>query len=554
MDLLTNFASRKTGERHIFLLLLLTALGLSWLAMAPCAENGFVNWDEQVYILDNPRVKELSLNSVKAAFTTSDMGMYSPLSTLSHALNYHFSGTAPEAYHATDLALHLCNTALVMVLARLLFPGIWTAFLTALLFGIHPAHVESVAWAAERKDLLYSFFYLAALAVHAARFRGGKGYLASLGLFVCALFSKPMAVTFPAAMLLVDYLKSEKVSRRQWLEKIPFFAAAGAFILLQLSAGGMEMHWLKRLVVPLYNLGFYLYTLAWPFNLSAMYVAAPWGRAGIALFAALAVAAGLALWKYARRDKEVVFGAAFFTLTLLPVLQFFPFGPVISADRYTYLSSIGIFGAAAVLGRRLWLRTGPLQRRALAVCAACAVLTLAVTARVRCGVWKDGLSLWSDTVRKQPAAGPALANLCGAYLKAGLRRDAEACLSLGLRTDPGRVENHCNMCYLLYSLGRYDEAESYCLSALRIEPRYANAVNKLGDIYLAKGETEKARQHYGWTILCDRNHPSAYRSLGELALKRGEKDTAAMFFGKALEVDPSDGKARKALEAIKNSR
>lgn len=537
----------------LFAVLVFFSLFFTYLAMAPCLDNGFTNWDEAATIIHNPRIKTLSAESVKTIFTTPDLRMYAPLSTLSYALNYHYAGLDPRAYHGVDLLLHLANTALVLLLARLLFGGLWTPFFIALLFGIHPAHVESVAWAAERKDVLYSFFYLASLAAYASRPGGRAAYLASFALFVCALLAKPMAVTLPAALLLVDYLKAEKLGLRQVLYKIPFFVLSAVFAAVLVGEPGnvLTMHWAKRLLVPLYNLGFYLYTLLWPFNLSAMYIAPPGGRPAVYLLAAAAAAGSFCLWKYFRRDKELVFGAAFYALMLLPVLQFFPCGPVISADRYTYLSSLGVFAVAAVLARRWWQTRSRGRQAAAAACALAAVLVLTTASRLRCAVWKDSVSLWTDTLRKQPPADYLLLNLSDAYLQANMTGEAAACITRALAAYPGSNNHRYNACRLLVQLKEPAKAEGCFSNVLALNPCHATALNHLGDISASRGEAAKAELYYTRAARCDGASALAYLNLAKLALARKDKAGAALFYGRALAAEPADREIRARLDALR---
>lgn len=546
-----------TLRNGLFLTLLAMALLLSWTAMSPCLKNGFINWDETEYITRNPKIKTLTSESLKAMFSTTDLGMYSPLSTLSCALDYHFFGLNPGAYHATSLLLHLANTALTMFLALLLLDSVWAAFFVGLLFGVHPAHVESVVWAAERKDVLYAFFYLAALAAYALRLRGARTYFLSLALFACALLSKPMAVTLPLALVLIDYLGPDGVPRRRWRDKIPFFILAGLSTAVLMGPPGANaaaaVHKGNRLVTPLYNLGFYIYTLLWPFDLSAMYVSVPGGKVVYYGLAAAMPAAIAILWRYFRRDKQIVFGAAFFTVMLLPVLQFFPFGPVISADRYTYLSSIGVFMIAAVCARRL----GPaLQRRGKLIAAACAiaaVMTLTVAARVRCAVWHDGVSLWNDTLLKQPRAVPAMINLCGAYIQANRDAEAAACLSQAISIYPQNDDNYYNLGFLSVRRGEFKKAEEYFKHTLLISPCHAPALNNLGNICLLKGEKEKAAAYYAASAACDSSYYAAHINLGKLALADNDAAKALPFYEKALKADPSDEATRTLLKTLRRN-
>lgn len=532
--------SGELTEKRSFLILLALTLSLTWTAMSPCLRNGFVNWDETRSIIENPRIKTLSLDSVKTIFSEPDLNMYSPLSTLSYALNYHIGGLDPRVFHATNLLLHLANTALVMFLTRILLQSVWLAFFTALLFGIHPAHVESVAWAAERKDMLYAFFYLAALTAYGSGRRGIKTYSLSFALFICALLSKPMAITLPLALLLMDYLKPEGVRLQHWLYKTPFFAAAAVFVFLLLSTPGnvTHAHWATRIVTPLYNLGFYIYTLLWPFDLSAMYVLPPGGKPAAYMFAAGAVAGMGLLWTRFRRDKVVVFGAAFFAVMLLPVLQFIPFGPVISADRYTYMSSIGIFIIGTVYARRIWRGLGHAGRQAGVVAAVCVVLVLSTASRTRCAVWKDGVSLWSDTLRKQPEALLAFVNLCGAYIQAGMTADAESCLSLAIRKYPGNDDNYYNLGFLYAQIREFAKAEKCFAMTLDITPCHAAALNNMGNLRLIKGDAAGAADYYARAVKCDGEYAAAYSNLAKLALLRGDTAAAAQFYKKEHAVSP----------------
>ncbi len=554
----------QTGEKKftgklqgavLFTPLLFLALGFTWIAMSPCLDNGFTNWDEVECIISNPKIKTVSLESVKTIFTTMDLRMYAPLASLNYALEYHFSGLDPRVYHATSLLLHLANTALVMLLARLLLNSVWAAFAIAVLFGVHPAHVEPVAWAAQRKELLCAFFYLSSLTVYASRPGGAANYFISLVLFICALLSKATAVTLPAALLLIDFLKREKIRPRLLLNKLPFLAFSAVFAFIQISQPGntFSLHWVKRLLLPFYNLGFYFYTLLWPFNLSALYISAPGGRPVIYSFAAAALAGIFLLWKYFRRDREIVFGAAFFAVLLLPVLQFFPFGQALSADRYTYLSSIGVFTALAALARGLLrrLRPGSPYKAMLAACAAAAVLLLTATARLRCAVWKDGISLWTDTLRGQPRAGLALLNLCDAYLSANRTAQAEACVSEAILRYPGDDNHRYNLCRLLEQKKDFPKAEECFAQILKISPCHAASLNYLGDICLLKGQPVKAADYYARAIKCDGGFAAAYLALGKLALERNDKPAAVRYYEKALSSEPADKHTRELLGSLR---
>ncbi|MBI4350672.1 MAG: tetratricopeptide repeat protein [Elusimicrobia bacterium] len=537
-----------------FALLVLVALLFAWTAVAPCLDNGFTNWDETRYIIQNHKIKSLSLQGVRSIFASRDLEMYSPLSTLSYALNYHFSGLAPKAYHATSIALHLANTALVMFLVRLLLSGPWPAFFCGLFFGLHPAHVESVAWAAERKDLLYSFFYLLSLCAYTLSLRGKKTYFAALGLFLCSLLSKPMAVTLPLALLLIDYLKLEKAGKREWLNKLPFLAGAAIFALANLPSAaelsGRAPQAVWRLALAFYNAGFYVYRLAWPFDLSAMYLLPPGGAKSVYVLAALTAAAAALLWKFFRRDKEIMFGAGLYLALLLPVLQFIPFGPVISADRYTYLSSLGLFIVLASAGGGAWARAGAL-RNTLGLLIVAAALTFTVAARLRCAVWKDSLTLWTDTLRKEPSAGIALVNLCSEYLDLGMEARAAACLKEAMRQYPGKEESFYNLGLLLYRRGDFAGARPLLERTLELNGKHAKALFIMGNIARFREDIAGAEQLYLRSAASDSGYDQPLRLLGELAAARGDKEAALEYYQRALAADPANPATIELIAALR---
>ena len=543
-----------TESRGFLALLALAALLFAWTAMGPCLDNGFINWDEAQYIINNPRIKSLTPAGVRAIFTSRDLKMYSPLTTLSYAVNYRFSGLDPKAYHATDIALHLANTALVMLLVSLLLPGPWPAFLCALFFGLHPAHVESVAWAAERKDLLYSFFYLLSLCAYTLSLRGRKTYFAAFGLFACSLLAKPMAVTLPLALLLIDYLKLKKIGRREWLNKVPFFVAAAVFSAAAMPSADAAAQWApfaRRLAASLYNLGFYVYTLAWPFNLSAMYVLPPGGEKFLYLFAAGTAAAAGLLWKSRRRNKAVMFGAGLYAAMLLPVLQFLPFGPVLSADRYTYLSSLGFFIALYAAGAGAWARAGAGPRRAAALLLALIALTFTVTARLRCAVWKDGITLWSDTLRNQPSAGPALVGLCSAYMQGGMAARAESCLSEAIRRYPEKDDNFCNLGLVLAKKGDLAAARKYFERTLELNARHPLALFSLGNLALLDRNQELAERFYLRSLESSGEFAPALRNLGNIAAARKDFHSALQYYERAAAADPADIKTLELAASLR---
>ncbi|MEJ2745724.1 MAG: hypothetical protein P8123_08595, partial [bacterium] len=229
--------STAMGSKTVTKLFVAAILIVTFISFYPCLLGGFVNFDDDRYVYRNPMIKELSWQGIGTIFTSTDYAVvYCPLVFLSYAIEYHFFGLRPYGYHVTNLILHLCNCLLVFWFISLLCRDRPTAFITALLFGVHPLRAESVAWITERKDLLYAFFFLWALICYCdRRARGSRiGYAGVVLFFLLSLLSKPTALVLPLVLLLCDYFQGKKIDRRNLSSKLPLFAIAAAFLILGL--------------------------------------------------------------------------------------------------------------------------------------------------------------------------------------------------------------------------------------------------------------------------------------------------------------------------------
>ena len=255
--------------------LILVIVSLSFLPSLKC---GLVNWDDDRYLSNTPAVQSLSLTTVKEASTSFFIGHYQPLTILSYALDYHFYKLNPYHYHLTNLILHLLNSLLVFYLIYLLSGNIIVSFITAILFGLHPLHVESVAWVSERKDVLYSFFFLLSCITYLYYLTKGnkhKYYILSLFLFLCSLLSKSMAVTLPLLLLLIDYYLKRKPNKTLLLDKIPYFFLSIIFGIIAIFGVGIRpkvgFSLFGALSAASYATVFYLGKLFLPIKLSCLY-------------------------------------------------------------------------------------------------------------------------------------------------------------------------------------------------------------------------------------------------------------------------------------------
>jgi hypothetical protein len=391
--------------------------------------NQFVEWDDTTHITTNLAIRSLSARSLWVMFTQPTAKLYCPLTWLSFAIDYQMWGRDPFGYHLTNLLLHVANTLLVLILVREVLRGrctyaLTTALLTAVIFGIHPLHVESVAWATERKDVLFVFFYLLGLVSYFRWLDSHQRvyYGACFGLFVASALSKSTAVTFPVVLLLIDHFL---VKRKAWEEKIPFFAVsliiAGVTFVCQ--AGGPGETVATPEIIPLwaraglvgYCSVFYVRKFFWPVHLSAVYP--PFDEMHWNLFVSLEYLAVFALVTVlvfaARRRWPVLWPCwLFYIITLSPTIGLVPVGIHVVADRYSHLAILGLMlPVSMVVAEAAGAARGVGARIVLGGAIAAVFATLTVLAERRTEIWFNSETLFLNTLQDYPDCLPAHINL-----------------------------------------------------------------------------------------------------------------------------------------------
>ncbi len=603
----------------------------------PSLDNDFVNWDDNLYIYENPHIFTLNVGSIYRMFTAFHAGLWMPLAWISHAVDYAMWGFNPFGHHLTSIILHALNTILffmlivllvitvrasgqthppVLIPASLLSPVLVAAGVAALLFGVHPLRVESVVWACERKDVLCGFFYLLSLlyyvsyAAAPARQKRRK-YAVVLLMFLCALLSKPMAVTLPAILLLLDFhplkrltLTSMKSSWVVW-EKIPFLLLSIGTGIVTTIAQSEEaiislerLPLLARLLNALSSVVFYLEKIVLPLNLAPFY---PYPR-NIYLFDAKYIIAGMVVLLISggciRLVKKLPALAAvwmYYLITLLPVLGIVQAGHQAAADRFTYLPSASIFLLAGI--GVLWVieKIIPAKRKALwgglwmtLIGAVVAVLSYATIQQI--STWKNSVSLWTHAISIFPnAVSLPYCNLGNAYLDRGLldealdaykkalaidSRDVTAHANAGvayekkgmvvaaiskykdaIAVNAGLALPHYNLGNLYTIKGMYDQAILHYKKALAINPGLFSAHNNLGHLYDEKGLFGEAILEYQRALAINPRCAEAYINLGTTYLNQGMAHEAIVQFKKAIDLNPDDAKAHGNLGAafLKNN-
>ena len=505
---------------------------LTWFLYKPSLNNHFTNWDDNLYVLDNAQVKQHGYQNTKYFFTHASAGNYHPLTMLSLSFDYRLAEQdkrlvneipEPDAeiFHTTSLILHVINVLLVFVFIYLLSrKRLIVASVTALLFAIHPMHVESVAWVAERKDVLYAFFFLAGLIVYMKYLEKTSWWrlLITGLLFLASLFSKPSAVVFPLILLAVDFFYGRKFTARVFLEKLPFFILAVIFGVItsiiqgNLAASGIKVFSLfQRLMFSSYGFITYQYKLLLPLKISAYYPYPGITSAGnlplIYYLSPLISLAIIGLVFYSIRFTKVIgFGYLFYFFSIALVLQFIPVGNAIMADRYSYISAIGLFFILAWYLDQAFVSKDKILRSLRWILAgACLVycIFLGKTTFEQTMVWNNSETLWTDVISKYPETYVAYKHR-GNYYR-----------SLNI-FDKAMKD------YLIYTQIRQDDAGVY---------------NNLGNVYRLRNEPEKAIDAYSKSISIDSLDPKTWLNRAVIYSKTKQYASAVKDFNKALSLN-----------------
>lgn len=557
--------SRVETERTPILLWSAVILLVTAVSYYPATLNLFTNWDDPGYILENPSIKHFGAGEVARFFSSFHKGNYHPLTMLSFAIDYQFGALSPRGYHLVNLFLHLLNTLGVFFLTRALLSlrneprAAQVALVTALLFGVHPLHVESVAWVVGRKDLLYTLFFLGSLIAYCKHLAttSSRFYVLSLVSFMLALLSKGQAVTLPVILVAIDLVAGKSLRRSDsgrspaWsqilLEKTPFFALSILFGVIAIVAqqtgqavGDVSAYPLaQRIAFASYGLVQYVWKLVLPLNLSAFYpyVIRPGEPLPVQywFYPLLVIVSSLVLIRVSRGRRWIAFGLFFFIVNLLLVLQLLPVGNAIMADRYSYLASVGVFLIVALL-YRLWSNRARNALPTIVIAAVAALLGSLTFAR--CRVWHDSNTLWSDVLAKHPEA-PVAWNNRGISLKdSGDFSGAISDYSRALELDPGYALAYTNRGIARQRLGDFEGAFQDLDRSISIEPNDSGAHVNRGVVRIRLGQAEGAMADFARAIELDPSNSAAYANRGTLRSNLGQFEEAIIDLDRALRLNP----------------
>lgn len=512
----------------------------------------FVNYDDEEYVYGNPHVLNgLTGDGFIWAFTKSGFGYWQPLTWLSLMLDCQLAGPDPGWFHLVNIFLHLANTLLLFAVLKRMTGSLWPSVFVASAFALHPMHVESVVWIAERKDVLSTLFWMLTLTVYTDYVKrpSAARYLAALTFFTMGLMAKPMLVTLPFVLLLLDYwplsrfepFRSKKMSVRQSfqvvpkhdsyatfyrmiIEKIPFFLLSALYSIIayltQKAGGGLvgvTVHsWKAKVFHSFFSYTAYMSKLFWPANLAVYYPSdalatiAPWR---FVLYALVVIGLTFLVFYFGCRRKYLAVGWFWFVGTLVPVIGLIEFTGSAYGDRFTYIPYIGLFIMIA-WGLPELLSKWPQRKMVLGMAAAMMLTGLGLCAHRQVGYWKNSITLFSHAIEVTQGNALAYNNIGIAYSKAGRLQEAMDSLKEAIRIRPDYADAQYNLGTIYGDLGRLQEAMEAYQRTLQINPDYADAYNNLGVIYGKLGRYPEAINTLKHAIKINPELTMAYNNIG----------------------------------------
>lgn len=547
---------------------------LVWIVFWPVGENEFVNYDTPGYLTENPLVNQgFTAEGIKAAFTTGQSHLWHPLTTLSQMLDCELFGLEPRGHHLMNVGIHALTSALLILLLFGLTKRLWPCVFVAAFFALHPLRVESVAWAAERKDTLCALFWVLAIAVYArhARAPSRRRYAALLAVFALGIMTKPTFVTLPCALLLLDFWPLNRIRFGEekgggWRsffrhnagllkEKAPLFL--GAIFLCVMTIHTQQ----PAAIVSLEEIGLssrfanapvayvgYLSLLIWPDNLAVFYPLpeSGWGFGMVAIAAGmLIVLTGLAI-RFRDACPYVLVGWFWFLGVLVPNIGLVQAGIQSMADRFSYLPSLGIailiaWGAADLATRLRW------NPRLLVGAALVWLTALSFATRSQIAHWKDSVTLFSRAIESTAGNPIGHHNLATALFERGEVDAAHEHFKKALAYDSGHVEANIGAAIIASGYGRLAEAEARYLAALSTDANNVKAANNLGNLLVATGRVREGIDLFKRVLSAEPNNPEALNNYGLALAEVGDEAGAINLYRQAITTHPDYYRARQNL-------
>jgi protein O-mannosyl-transferase len=547
--------------------------------------NEFISYDDPEYIIDNYLIRGLSFQNLHLIFSSYVMGNYHPMVILSEAIIFHFFKLNPVSYHAFSLFIHLLNVILVFNLTSLLvskppatklLPAssfqLPASALVACLFAVHPMHCETVCWASDLKDLLFTFFFLASLIFYIKYLKSKVNspqstnkiqnstfniqhstfYIISLFLFVCSCLSKSAAVTLPLIMILIDYFIKRNINIRTILEKAPFFLLSIVFgminIYSQASADAYfnlsNLSLSDKVLFPIYNLSYYIISSLIPYKLSAIH---PYPEITnnhlpidyYILPVLIIIFTVSIIWMIIKQKDQrrfIIFGTAFFIINIALVLQIIPVGTSVVSERYTYLPYLGLF---FIIGQYYFRMKSTKKRKYANIMIILILLIFSFISHERNKVWANSFNLYNDVLKKYPRSAEAFNDRANIKNAVGDKTGAMEDYSKAIEINPKVAGIFYNRGIIKNNLGDLQGSLDDYSKAIELVPQFANAYYSRGNTRYSLGDRKGALEDYNKTIELNPENPDVYNNRAIIKYDFGDYKGALNDYNKALELNPN---------------
>lgn len=547
---------------------------VTFLTYLPALQNGFVNWDDDLYVYENQGIQSLDFSFFIWSFTADVGSIWHPATLLSLALDYVVWGTNPFGYHLTNIFFHAFNTGLVFILVNKIVEiyglnrqgisnkkALITGVVTSFLFGIHPLHVESVAWISERKNVLSAFFFLLSLLAYlryaTSTFKRTISYTICLTLFILALMSKPMVVTLPIIFLLLDIYPLKRLSvtgrslKSVFIEKAPFFGlsilSAAITIWAHHSAGGLKtfetVSLIMRILTAIRSYIFYLLKMVLPFNLAPLYpYPAKIDFLSLEYLGYLILFTAILHFTWLLRKNKVIWAVLlYYAITLLPVIGLIQVGDQAAADRYFYLPSLAPFFLIGLGIGCLFEKYSEKRYGILIVITSLFLLSgmLINKTLTQITIWQDSITLWSHEIRVFPnAIDKAYFNLGAAYNGIGDYSKSINSYDIGIKLNRYDAKAYFNRGFAYDKLDNFQLAIKDYSKAIDLDPLYVEAFNNRGTIYNNLGYKQPAIADLNRAIEINPQYAMVYYNLGLVYSQLENHELSRMYYEKAAGIEP----------------
>jgi protein O-mannosyl-transferase len=547
------------SQKNKIIFYLFSVIILTIIVYSNSLNNFFItNYDDNIYLAEIEKVSDLTFSNIMTIFSSYMAGNYHPLTILSLTIDFKLFGLNHFPFHVVNLLFHCANVLLVFWLIYLLIKRFEAAVIVSLFFAIHPMHVESVTWIVERKDLLYTFFYLLSLISYILYIKDDKNHkfiILALILFLLSLFSKPAAMSLAPLIILIDYYFSRGFSLKIMLEKIPFFLLSVVFgiltILSQKSLHALnnfspDISIIDRVFMVCYSTMFYIVKFFLPFNLSAIYYYPELAGGKLPMiyyFAPLGIALIVFLIiKLKKIRQELLFGFLFYFLTIALVLQFLPVGFAIAADRYSYVPYIGLLFIAAKLYCGFvdndYHNFTIIRRNYIIIIILTSAFVCSLISYERNKIWKDGIILFNNIVEQYPETGHAYFGRANGKYDRGNFKDALIDYNEAIKRNFKHPIIYSNLGGCYFMMDSLKKAMDKFDKVLKMDSTFAMSYYGRAMVKQKINDFVGAIEDYKKSVKYNYNLPQSYNAIGYILLNRNDLQGALSYINLALKYNP----------------